>query len=81
MRQLETMADVRACLGSPGTRVWVREQYRAALERDLVDAAQDARLLAKLLDVTLAGRERPELDDPRSDYEALGGRPGGSRFS
>jgi hypothetical protein len=41
-----TAADV---LSDPATSHWLRDALRSAIERDLVDAAHDAELLAKVL--------------------------------
>lgn len=45
------LADARiaSALVDPGVRDWVKDALQSALDRDPVDAAQDAALLAQLL--------------------------------
>ena len=53
-------ADV--VLADPATSYWLKSAIEAALERDPVDALNDALVLAAVLDGRL--REYLELDDP-----------------
>lgn len=41
--------DMQEILTSPGTSFWLKEALQAALQRDPVDAANDAELLALVL--------------------------------
>ena len=41
--------EVQAVLASPSTSFWLKDALQAALQRDPVDAANDAELLASLL--------------------------------
>jgi hypothetical protein len=41
--------EISRILGAPDVRSWVKIALQAALERDPIDAAQDAALLADLL--------------------------------
>lgn len=41
--------DADAILSSPDTSTWLKDALRAALERDPVDAANDAELLCSVL--------------------------------
>lgn len=42
--------DVDQVLSDPSTSYWLRDALRAAMVRDPVDAANDAQVLARLLD-------------------------------
>lgn len=41
--------EIRAVLSGPGTSTWLKNALTAALDRDPVDAANDAELLAMVL--------------------------------
>ena len=45
----EISAEIEAILSSPATSGWLRDNLSKALERDCVDAANDAELLSNLL--------------------------------
>lgn len=49
---------VQAVLSDPSSSQWLRDALRSALDRDAVDAANDAEFLAKLL---AEGAEPPDL--------------------
>lgn len=46
---MAVMDEIRAQLDAPGTSHWLREALLKAVERDPVDAANDAEVLAELL--------------------------------
>lgn len=46
---MAVMDEIQALLDSPGTSHWLREALSKAVERDPVDAANDAEVLAELL--------------------------------
>ncbi|BAO94101.1 hypothetical protein [Caballeronia insecticola] len=43
-------ADIQAALNSPSMSYWPRDALLSALQRDCVDAARDAQILATWLD-------------------------------
>ncbi len=45
-----TLPDVEQVLGDPTASFWLKNALRLALSRDPVDAANDAEVLARLLD-------------------------------
>ena len=47
---LDTVPEIAAVLSEPSTSYWLRDALRAAMVRDPVDAANDAEVLARLLD-------------------------------
>jgi hypothetical protein len=62
--------DVQAILTSPSASLWLKDALQAALQRDPVDAAQDAELLALVLasradSLLVAGAARLGLSPPR----------------
>ncbi|HDV6122995.1 TPA: hypothetical protein RJN57_000499 [Pseudomonas aeruginosa] len=42
--------DIKAVLSSPGTSYWLKDALASALQRDIVDAANDAQALSSLLE-------------------------------
>ena len=44
------LPEIKAVLQDPGASFWLRAALRSALARDPVDAANDAEVLAQLLD-------------------------------
>jgi len=44
------MLNIRAVLSNPAASLWLKDALRSALERDRVDAANDAEVLAELLE-------------------------------
>ena len=42
--------EIEQILGDPDASFWLKEALRSALDRDPVDAANDAEVLAQLLD-------------------------------
>ncbi|HCF4080880.1 hypothetical protein [Pseudomonas aeruginosa] len=42
--------DIQAVLSSPGTSYWLKDALASALQRDIVDAANDAQALSSLLE-------------------------------
>ncbi|MGE8063871.1 hypothetical protein [Pseudomonas sp. NPDC089569] len=42
--------EIQKVLSSPGTSYWLRQSLQQALDRDCVDAANDAEYLSELLD-------------------------------
>lgn len=57
---MSATGDIAALMDSPETSMWLKESLSRALERDPVDAANDAEMLAGLLakrceEVLLAG--------------------------
>ena len=45
----EDVPDIDLVLADPSASDWIKESLRSALERDPVDAANDAEVLAKIL--------------------------------
>ncbi|QCT95411.1 hypothetical protein FEV13_00215 (plasmid) [Stutzerimonas degradans] len=46
---MSVYAEIQAVMSAPGTSHWLREALREALQRDPVDAANDAEALSDLL--------------------------------
>lgn len=57
---LPTAADVQSVLASPDASVWLKVALQSALQRDPVDAANDAELLAELLAKRCPSRAAPD---------------------
>lgn len=49
LRQAEEIMEVKEVLEDPAASYWLKAALRGAIERDPVDAANDAEFLAKLL--------------------------------
>jgi len=47
---MNSAQQIQAVLDDPSTSYWLRDALRAALKRDPVDAANDSRILALLLE-------------------------------
>lgn len=47
--KIATLPDIKTTLDDPATSYWLRDALRASLNRDPVDAANDAACLAGLL--------------------------------
>ena len=47
---MNTEFEIEQVLGDPAASFWLKEALSSALDRDPVDSANDADLLAKLLD-------------------------------
>jgi hypothetical protein len=53
--------DVQALLASPSSSVWLKVALQSALERDPVEAARDAELLAEVLSGRVGAALRTRL--------------------
>ena len=56
------MEEIDRVMRDPAASRWLRDTLRGALVRDPVDAANDAQLLARLLDARCAGVLAPGKD-------------------
>jgi hypothetical protein len=57
--------EIRQILNGPGTSHWLKDALKSALDRDLVDAVNDAELLAMVLGHRadqISGAARAELE-------------------
>ena len=62
----ETAARIARVLTDPAVSDWLKSALRSALERDPVDAVNDALLLARVLDERVRELLRQELPRARS---------------
>lgn len=44
--------DVKEVLNDPSVHYWVKDQYKAAMKKDILDALRDAELLVEMLEET-----------------------------
>lgn len=54
--------EIQTVLSSPGTSYWLRQALQQALDRDCVDAANDAEYLSDLLDRRCQPITTPDLE-------------------